>query len=1065
MDITKLKNLWESEKKHYESTEVGSGVQKFVKEVFKSPDIFNLKEGKLSTSIDKRNYEFIEEAKKNKHRADVVIFIDSEIIIPVEIERFGNIEAGIKQVFQYQTDWQKKLGLLTDGYQWIFYNNQYQEQVFYVDAILNQTDSFLAFWQEYIKPETYYLSFFEKKGQLELFEFGPPNVDDVRTDFFFDITTLIKSFQSKLKLKGYFQEITSETEKEKKAVEITYAYLIQFILYKTLVDNAFADFEQDWIDRLQSVDKALKAEIYGEILHKITAISDKISDKIYKRFSDEQLVINDRLKEILQKPKQDVNDVSVWLDILLFISRYDFANVQNEIFGYIYENYLKDLYLDEKKGQYFTDPHVVDFMLTEMGYNKDELQKRYKDDKDSISIIDPACGSGTFLYNATARLVEAFFDSTNKSAKLTEKIINNNIFGLDIAEFPLYLAEMNILMRMLPIIINENYNNPQEQKIKVFKTRDSISEFLDTSIRNTLTDINQEHKKKGFAQLSMFAQALELGYDSFMRDKGDLDELKKSLEMRSKIPRFRFDFVVGNPPYVSYNECASQKVLIFELMKEDMIKLNDIYGINLHSTEDNPKKYRPNPNLYAFFICLGIALLKDDGILSFIIPQTMLTSNDNDVLRYYLSNFLTIEKIITFSGKMFIGRGILQNKPIATSSLIFVVKKNPPKKWNKVKITNIFHKTENILEIFNVNKKTDIRKETHDILQTQLLSNIDNWNFITKSDKEIDLCQKYIRNTDSFDIYRLFENSVPRFNDKFFFDVGFILDKNEYTDKISDKEHFEILDFKQFIGFSNYVPKLYYPDDFDKIVLTRSNQGHQTLSPEYSIVWRIKNHNGFFITNRKIIFNMGVASIITSNNRDEMYYLVSILNSKLSKKILEIYLKIPSEKEFQVAILPIKKFIRVPIINNKNELYKHEIIKFTSQIIDSERKLLSDIVNFSNLLFQKFDKLYIDGKNLVLEYRGKTAKCKITGDPKLVEKCIAVYLNSELFATVGSVNELKQLSAFDVDYQAEIKDYIDDLVFSLYFKIDIPELGFENRNQIKELCKKNKYYKLIDEKQ
>lgn len=142
-----------------------------------------------------------------------------------------------------------------------------------------------------------------------------------------------------------------------------------------MVDNAFIDFENDYNERIKSIAKALKAEIYGDILQKIKGISDTISDNIYKRFNDEQLIINERLDEILKKPKQDIGDVSVWLDILLFITRYNFTNVQNEIFGYVYENYLKDLYLDEKKGQYFTDPLVVEFMLDELGYTKENLKK------------------------------------------------------------------------------------------------------------------------------------------------------------------------------------------------------------------------------------------------------------------------------------------------------------------------------------------------------------------------------------------------------------------------------------------------------------------------------------------------------------------------------------------------------------------------------------------------------------------------------------------------------------------------------------------------------------------
>jgi len=70
--IEKIRHLY-FENEHYKTTEIGSGVQKFVKEVFKCKDIFNLSEGKLSTAIFRRKNEFIEEAKKKGHRADVVM--------------------------------------------------------------------------------------------------------------------------------------------------------------------------------------------------------------------------------------------------------------------------------------------------------------------------------------------------------------------------------------------------------------------------------------------------------------------------------------------------------------------------------------------------------------------------------------------------------------------------------------------------------------------------------------------------------------------------------------------------------------------------------------------------------------------------------------------------------------------------------------------------------------------------------------------------------------------------------------------------------------------------------
>lgn len=1062
MSINELRKLWNTEKEHYLSAEVGSGVQKFVKEVFKCSELFNLKEGRLSTDISKRKSEFIEEAQKKGHRADIVIFINSEVVIPVEVERYTNIKAGEKQIIQYQTDWQKKYGLLTDGYCWRFYNNLLIVKTFTIDEILENSAEFLTFWREYIKNENYYISFFEKQGQKEFYEIKAPNVDDVRNDFFFDITQLIETFKNKLKLKGFFVNIKEDSEKNKKAIEITYAYLIQFILYKTLVDNCFAGFDEDWIGRLKSIDKALKSEIYGDILNKIVAISDKISDKVYKKFSDEQLLINDRLREILQKPKQLIEDISAWLDILLLISRYNFANVQNEIFGYVYENYLKDLYLDESKGQYFTDPEVADFMLTEMGFNKEEIKKRYENDKSSISIIDPSCGSGTFLYNATARVVDSFYDGTRKTANETEDIINDNIFGLDISEFPLYLAEMNILMRMLPVIIGKEHNNPYKDKIRVFKTKDSIAEFLDTSIRNTLTDINQEIAQKGAAQLSLFSDALELGYDSFMRDKRNLNILKESVEINEQIPLRKFDYVVGNPPYVGYNECARQGLLFFEFIKKKLVSLSDVYGINLHSVKNNPKKYPPKPNLYTFFICLGLALLKDNSKLCYIIPQTILTESDYDVIRYALSNYFTIEKIFIFKNPLFVKRGLNQKRTIPTSSLILVVKKANPMKTHKVKVF-IYSKDERKASIVLKNIKNPRKTRISEISQEWFKKNYLNWIFLKLDKPFIKLYDKYKELNDTIEIYSEHTLSQARFQSKFYFDVGFILDKSKVIENPESSDLFELINVNNFTNYSRYNPKQYYPNNVDLIKLPKNSQGYITLNQKYKIIWTKTFSNNFYFSSRNLLPSMSYTQFISSDNKPEMLYLFSLLNSKLNKFIFNKLFRLGNEKYgIFIVVKRIKKFIKVPIITERNLAIKQEIISKAEEMIELESQQLSEFVDFSNVLLQKFDKIKIEKDFLSIQHKESEVKCPIFKNNKLIEKSInEKYINNPEF-TSGFISDLKQISVFDPEYQQEIKTYIDDLVFALYFNIELELFGFENRKAVKEKCSKSSYYMLIE---
>jgi hypothetical protein len=929
----------------------------------------------------------------------------------------------------------------------------------------------LQFWGEYIKEENYYLAFFEKRWKSSLLqETEQLPVDEYRQLFFEDTTKLIASFKDKLAIEGYLNHLPTK-EKSKTAVEITYAYIIQFILYKTLVDNEFDDFPQKYETLVEAIHGHLREKRYKDILGIIDGISAEISKNIYRPFSKEQEFITNRLLDLYRKPINELHDVSPWLDIFVFIKKYNFAEVRNEIFGYIYENYLKALYEDEKKGQYFTDPAVVNFMLEQIGYTPENLKNKITAEGNTISLIDPACGSGTFLYSAVDTLIKTIEPHSEQCAKKVEELVNKDIFGLDIAEFPLYLAEMNILMRMLPLIINEKYNNPIEKKIKVFKTRDSVAEFMDTALRNTLNDIDIATEKNNGQHFFDFKYELDLGYSSYVRDEGDLKEMKESLENRGpRCPRRRFDFVIANPPYVSYNECCRQGVLSFQLIKEGKIKLNDIYGVNLHSVPGNPKRYRPNPNLYAFFISLGLALLKDNALLCYIIPQTVLVNPDFDVIRYHLAKFTTIERIFTFSSKMFIGRGIRQNKPVATSSLIFVTRRKRPDKRHYVEIIHHEDAQREIEEALNdiVRQKNVSKKK---ILQGALVSNINSWNFIKLGEKEISFLEGYRQNTESMAAYYTHSLAANQFGSRFYFDGGYSIDERKLLSKLVK-------------GVRNYVcPKLeqhfwtirkwsgYWPDVRDSrrrmfIKLRQGNQGYNFLESKYKVIWSYNNTTRFFLTDEPVIWARNKFLGIGSDNKNEIMYLFALLNAPVTKAILQHIVKVEQEdrRTILVSLQIIKDQIKIPKMGEHKQVVKDEIIQRTEEIIALEEVKLADLVDFSNVMIQKFDAASVKGDSLVLYRDKKERKLKIKSNKALVEKTITdSYRSDKLeFENVKiKLSQLESLPAIDFEKQESLKDYIDDLVFALYFNIPLTKVGFQHAHEIKRECEKSTYYQLV----
>ena len=1054
--IPDLRRMWNREKESYETQEVGSGVQGFVKSVLECPDVFNLKEGALSTPIERRKNEFIYEKRtKERRRADFVIYVNSEITIPVEVEQYTRIKQGEKQLAQYQSDLDRKYGLLTDGFTWRFYNNNIYRP-FTLDEVFSDTSYFLEFWKEYIKPENYYLAQFGQEiGQLPLFEKTELRIEDNRQLFFSDITRLIGSFKHKLRLEGYIDAVAKK-ESGKRATEITYAYIIQYILYKTLVDNRFEEFGDDYKSRLETIQNAIKSHSYKDILGVIDGMSCQISESVYHPFAEEQQSIRNKLVTLMHKAKNQLSDVSPWLDIVVFIKKYSFQNISYEIFGYVYENYLKEIYEEQKMGQYFTDPDVVGFMLEQIGYTAEAIRKKIEaGELGELSIVDPACGSGTFLYSATNEIVRSYSKITRETSKEIEEIVSSNVFGLDIEEFPLYLAEMSILMRLLPLILGERYNTPVEKKIKVFLTRDSIAEFAGSGLEYTDTDVGPAS-----GQRSYFGKMIRLPYSSYVRDEDDLAEMIQSM---IAFPRRRFDYVVANPPYISYNECASQGVLFFQMLKEGTVKLSDVYGVNLHSTPGNRKKYPPKPNLYAFFIALGLTLLKDEAKLCYIIPQNILTAGDLDVLRYHLSKYVTIERIITFNNYLFIERGLKQSHVVPTSSLVIVVRKCAPRAGHQVEVINYTGTemtTGSIMAEISTGKNTDILK----VRQSQLLDNATNWSFI-RFDKTLhELLNEYERNTEPMSRY--YEHSVAQaeFGSRFYFDIGFILDSKLVSHSGDPRRFFELLDFKTFSGFSRFVPSAYYPRDRDTIQLTKNSQGYVTLEQKYKIVWRIKNPDRFCITERDIVFHMGRAGIICSDDNNEILYLLSLLNSPLSRLILERKASSETEKEYLVPIKAIKQIVRVPIITSENTRIKDEVINRTAEMIELERKTLSDYVDLSGVLLRAFDGVQVEGDNLILLYDTKRLELPIKRQAKLVANSIAEQLgghHSEQEGRPIRLYELCDLPIVDHRMQKKLKAYVDDLVFALYFGIRLQELGLRHAATIRKTCRSNRYYEYI----
>lgn len=283
--------------------------------------------------------------------------------------------------------------------------------------------------------------------------------------------------------------------------------------------------------------------------------------------------------------------------VLWILNQFNYAKIDRDILGKLYEKYLPK---EERKalGEFYTPDEVIDYILDSVEY----VPSKAIEDKD---IIDPACGSGGFLVKATRRLMarqavklgkatpkEAMERWSEVVEKLTpkecEEIVNSvalHIHGFDINPFAVNITEMNLLFQIIDVYFKATKGSKtfRVPRFKIYET-DSL--------------------EKPTEQLSI-VQFYGTTGKSLAKDKEVSDELKKK----------KYDFVVGNPPYVRTHEQ--------ELLKKRIIK-------------DFSEVVEGQFDIFIPFVKFGYDLLKANGRLSYIISNKLLSNDYAVKLRKFL---------------------------------------------------------------------------------------------------------------------------------------------------------------------------------------------------------------------------------------------------------------------------------------------------------------------------------------------------------------------------------------------------------------------------------------------
>lgn len=177
--------------------------------------------------------------------------------------------------------------------------------------------------------------------------------------------------------------------------------------------------------------------------------------------------------------------LNITLNLLKEINTFELDTMNEDIFKGLYQE-LVDPEVRHELGEYYTHDWLAEYIIEKMNPNGELL-----------SIMDPACGSGTFLFSYINYLIK-------KNSKINDKkllnFILNNVIGIDIHPLAIIIAKANYLIAIqrilpkmhrsisIPIFLGDSINLP---KIK----KDLLSEIKHYSIVFPLNDIGNSSKK------------------------------------------------------------------------------------------------------------------------------------------------------------------------------------------------------------------------------------------------------------------------------------------------------------------------------------------------------------------------------------------------------------------------------------------------------------------------------------------------------------------------------------------------------------------------------------------
>ncbi|MDF2958159.1 MAG: Type I restriction-modification system [Candidatus Alkanophagales archaeon MCA70_species_1] len=337
-----------------------------------------------------------------------------------------------------------------------------------------------------------------------------------------------------------------------------------------------------------------------------------------------------------------------------------------DLFRRLYQN-LVPRDIRHKLGEYFTPDWLAELVLDEVGYDGDPDKR----------VLDPACGSGTFLVLVIKRIKEYAEEHFIDKRTLLTKIVKN-VQGIDLNPLAVLAAKANYIIALadllryrpkegieIPIYLADSISIERGRKwetlakqhidIRLYTSEGEFWIPLDVIHSNILVDllywidqyIKAEYSENEFEKVLKehlkrrnisFSQSVISSIKRLFRKIKKLEKMGKNkiwtqLLKNSFAPILigKFDYVIGNPPWINWENLPE-----FYRNMEEIKDLWDRYGLLKTTKGMGLGKVKRDMAMLFVARCLD-RFTKENGRLAFLVPFTVYKTQAGAGFREFLA--------------------------------------------------------------------------------------------------------------------------------------------------------------------------------------------------------------------------------------------------------------------------------------------------------------------------------------------------------------------------------------------------------------------------------------------